>query len=83
MAELEESRRKLVNLKVQNVACGTHIPILSPVNGVHSFEKSTDRSRGMRELKVSLEEAKVLWILSCLSMPPRNASMICFCISNT
>ncbi|CAN6455596.1 unnamed protein product [Victoria cruziana] len=60
MAELEESRRKLVNLKVQNVACGTHIPLLSPVNGVHSFEKSTDRSGGMRELKVSLEEAKIL-----------------------
>ncbi|KAF3777023.1 E3 ubiquitin-protein ligase BRE1-like 2 [Nymphaea thermarum] len=60
MAELEESRRKLVNLKVQNVACGTHIPILSPVNGVHSFEKPIDRTRGMRELKDSLDEAKIL-----------------------
>ncbi|XP_012093331.1 E3 ubiquitin-protein ligase BRE1-like 2 isoform X2 [Jatropha curcas] len=61
MAELEESRRKLVNLKMQkDAAAGVHTPAPSVVNGSMSPEKPAERSKGLRELKDSIEEMKVL-----------------------
>ncbi|XP_015581901.2 E3 ubiquitin-protein ligase BRE1-like 2 isoform X1 [Ricinus communis] len=61
MAELEESRRKLVNLKMQkDAAIGVHTPIPSIVNGSLSPEKPTEKSKGLRELKDSIEETKIL-----------------------
>lgn len=60
MAELEESRRKLVNLKMQkDGASGVQVSVLSAVNGVSSPDKPADRTMGFRELKESVEEAKV------------------------
>ncbi|KAJ8642076.1 hypothetical protein MRB53_018770 [Persea americana] len=60
MTELEESRRKLVNLKMQkDGVADVHISVLSAVNGVSSPDKSADRTMGFRELKESVEEAKV------------------------
>ncbi|XP_068659887.1 E3 ubiquitin-protein ligase BRE1-like 2 isoform X2 [Aristolochia californica] len=47
MAELEESRRKLVNLTVQK-------------EGICVLEKTADRALGLRKLKDSIEEAKLL-----------------------
>ncbi|XXG59571.1 hypothetical protein AAC387_Pa07g0189 [Persea americana] len=59
MTELEESRRKLVNLKMQkDGVADVHISVLSAVNGVSSPDKSADRTMGFRELKESVEEAK-------------------------
>ncbi|KAI8573059.1 hypothetical protein RHMOL_Rhmol01G0249200 [Rhododendron molle] len=61
MAELEESRRKLVNLKMQkDVASGVHTPLVGPVNGCLSPEKPAERTIRVRELKESIEETKVL-----------------------
>jgi E3 ubiquitin-protein ligase BRE1 len=61
MAELEESRRKLINLKMQkDVASVMHSPTHATANGNLSPEKSADRTKGLRELKDSIEEAKVL-----------------------
>ncbi|XP_051113494.1 E3 ubiquitin-protein ligase BRE1-like 2 isoform X2 [Andrographis paniculata] len=67
LAELEESRRKLINLKMQkDGVSGIHVPIPIPaivpnaVNGTISPEKHTDRSKRLRELKESLEAAKLL-----------------------
>ncbi|KAF8403945.1 hypothetical protein HHK36_012052 [Tetracentron sinense] len=61
MAELEECRRKLVNLKMQkDGASGVHIPVLGVVNGSMSPEKPADRTVGLRELKDSIEETKML-----------------------
>lgn len=61
MTELEDSRRKLVTLKMQkDVACGGQETISSAVNGSMSPEKHTDRTKGVRELKESIEEAKIL-----------------------
>ncbi|XXG59572.1 hypothetical protein AAC387_Pa07g0189 [Persea americana] len=61
MTELEESRRKLVNLKMQkDGVADVHISVLSAVNGVSSPDKSADRTMGFRELKESVEEAKML-----------------------
>lgn len=67
MAELEESRRKLINLKMQkDGVSGMHVPIPVPVivpnitNGTVSPEKPSDRSKRLRELKESIEEIKVL-----------------------
>lgn len=60
MAELEESRRKLVNLKMQkDAAARMHTPASSAVNGSLTPEKPTERSKGLRELKDSIEETKV------------------------
>lgn len=60
MAELEESRRKLVNLKMQkDVASGVHTPVVGPVNGCLSPEKPAERTIRVRELKESIEETKV------------------------
>ena len=60
MAELEESRRKLVNLKMQkDVASLVHSPVQGAINGSLSPEKPVDRTMGFRELKDSVEETKV------------------------
>lgn len=61
MVELEESRRKLVNLKMQkDAAVGIHMPAPSAVNGNLSPEKTADRSKRLRELRDSLDETKIL-----------------------
>ncbi|KAF2314513.1 hypothetical protein GH714_027191 [Hevea brasiliensis] len=61
MAELEESRRKLVNLKMQkDAAARVHTPASSAVNGSLTPEKPAEKSKGLRELKDSIEEAKIL-----------------------
>ncbi|KAL0389841.1 UNVERIFIED_CONTAM: E3 ubiquitin-protein ligase BRE1-like 2 [Sesamum calycinum] len=67
MAELEESRRKLINLKMQKDGIsGMQVPIPIPVivpnavNGSVSPEKPADRSKRLRELKESIEDIKVL-----------------------
>lgn len=59
-AELEESRRKLVSLKMQkDAAIGTNSSNADAVNGNLSPEKPADKAMGLRELKDSIEEAKV------------------------
>ncbi|XP_022890676.1 E3 ubiquitin-protein ligase BRE1-like 2 isoform X4 [Olea europaea var. sylvestris] len=65
MADLEESRRKLINLKMQkDGASGVQVPIPVPVlgveNGTVSPEKTSDRSKRLREAKESIEEVKIL-----------------------
>ncbi|KAL6567113.1 hypothetical protein OROMI_015517 [Orobanche minor] len=66
MAELEESRRKLVNLRMQkDGVSGMRVPIPVPVivptvNGSVSPEKPADKSKRLRELKEFIEEIKVL-----------------------
>uniref|UniRef100_A0A803LUS6 E3 ubiquitin protein ligase n=1 Tax=Chenopodium quinoa TaxID=63459 RepID=A0A803LUS6_CHEQI len=61
MAELEESRRKLVNLRMQkNLASETYSPVTGVMNGNLSSLKLPDRSMGLRELKHSIEEAEIL-----------------------
>ncbi|KMT19795.1 hypothetical protein BVRB_1g008490 [Beta vulgaris subsp. vulgaris] len=61
MAELEESRRKLVNLRMQkNLASGTYSPATGVMNGSLSPLKLPDRSMGLQELKESIEEAEIL-----------------------
>ncbi|GFP96126.1 E3 ubiquitin-protein ligase bre1-like 2 [Phtheirospermum japonicum] len=65
IAELEESRRKLVNLRMQkDGVSGMRVPIPVPVivptvNGNVSPEKPADRSKRLRELNKSMEEIKV------------------------
>lgn len=60
MAELEESRRKLVNLQMQrDGASWIPAPTRGMVNGNLSPEKPADKTMGLRELKDSIEEAKV------------------------
>lgn len=59
MAELEESRRRYINIKMQkDIATG--VQIHGAVNGNLSPEKSSDKSKGSRELRDAIEEAKVL-----------------------
>ena len=61
MAELEESRRKLVSLKMQkNIASGMHASTPVAANGSLSPEKPADMTMGLREIKDSIEETKVL-----------------------
>lgn len=64
MAELEESRRKLVSLKMQkDIASGMHslVPAAAMVNGSVSPEKRpADGRMDLQELKDSVEEAKIL-----------------------
>lgn len=60
MAELEESRRKLVALQMQkHGASVTNPSVVNAVNGNNSSDKPADRTMGLRELKESVEEAKV------------------------
>lgn len=71
VAELEESRRKLVNLKMQkDVASGMHTPTHGIANGNLSPEKPVDRTMGLRELKDSIEESKVSQYKRVASPPP-------------
>ncbi|KAJ9555206.1 hypothetical protein OSB04_009820 [Centaurea solstitialis] len=61
MAELEESRRKLVNLKMQkDRLSGVQPPVPFAVNGSISTENTVDKTMGLRDLKDSIEEAKIL-----------------------
>ncbi|XP_043693434.1 E3 ubiquitin-protein ligase BRE1-like 2 isoform X2 [Telopea speciosissima] len=61
MTELEESRRKLVNLKMQKGGTSVvHVPVQNAVNGRMSPEKPMDRTMRLREMKDSIEEAKIL-----------------------
>ncbi|KAL3519014.1 hypothetical protein ACH5RR_021603 [Cinchona calisaya] len=61
MAELEESRRKLVNLKMQkDRPSPVHTPISGVANGTVSPEKPADRAKRLRGLRDSIEETKVL-----------------------
>ncbi|KAK7300426.1 hypothetical protein RJT34_11270 [Clitoria ternatea] len=61
LAELEESRRKLVNLEMQKDATvGTNSPNADAVNGNLSPEKPADRTMSLHELKDSIEEAKIV-----------------------
>nr|GMD19320.1 E3 ubiquitin-protein ligase BRE1-like 2 isoform X1 [Ipomoea batatas] len=60
MAELEESRRKLVNLKMQKEAASAREqPVLGSVNWSVSPEY-TERTMDVQELKDSIEETQVL-----------------------
>ncbi|KAK0605197.1 hypothetical protein LWI29_024049 [Acer saccharum] len=63
MAELEESRRKLVNMKMQkDVASGLHTLASGAVvvNGSVSPEKPADRTMDLQELNDFIEETKIL-----------------------
>ncbi|KZV21074.1 hypothetical protein F511_37025 [Dorcoceras hygrometricum] len=73
MAELEESRRKLINLKMQkdgasgmqvpipiSIQVPVPVPIPNAVNGKMSPEKHSDMSKRLRKLKESIEEIKVV-----------------------
>ncbi|CAN1224672.1 E3 ubiquitin-protein ligase BRE1-like 2 [Linum perenne] len=61
LAELEDSRRKLIDLEMQkDKAAALHGPVPSAANGTLSPEKPTDRAKGLRELKDAVEEMKVL-----------------------
>ncbi|XP_047156220.1 E3 ubiquitin-protein ligase BRE1-like 2 [Vigna umbellata] len=61
VAELEESRRKLVNLEMQkDTSIGMNSPNADAVNGNLSPENIADRTMGLRELKDSIEEAKIV-----------------------
>lgn len=69
MAELEESRRKLVNLKMQkDVVSVVHTPVQGAMNGSLSPEKPAERTMGFRELKDSVEETKVFGNMSGFSL---------------
>lgn len=68
MAELEESRRKLINLKMQkDAASAVHSPTPIAGNGNLSPEKPIDKT-SLRELKEAIEETKV-FILMIKIMP--------------
>ncbi|XP_022001160.1 E3 ubiquitin-protein ligase BRE1-like 2 isoform X2 [Helianthus annuus] len=61
MAELEESRRKLVNLKMQKDRTSVvQTPVPCNINGSISPESTVDKTMGSRDLKDSIEEAKIL-----------------------
>lgn len=61
MAELEESRRKLINLKMQkDLASGVQSLDPCATNGSLSPEKPSDRAMGLKELKDAIEEAEEL-----------------------
>ncbi|PWA91835.1 histone mono-ubiquitination 2 [Artemisia annua] len=61
LAELEESRRKLVSLKMQKDKLpGVQPPVPFAVNGSVSPESTVDKTMGLRDLKASIEEAKIL-----------------------
>lgn len=60
VAELEESRRKLVALQMQkHGASMTNLSVVNAVNGNNSSDKTADRTIGLRKLKELVEEAKV------------------------
>lgn len=61
MAELEESRRKLVALQMQKhgTSAFSAATVVNAVNGGTLPDKLADKSMGLRDLKNSIEEAKV------------------------
>ncbi|KAM0953075.1 putative transcription factor C2H2 family [Dioscorea sansibarensis] len=62
MAELEESRRKLVALQMQKhgTSAFSAATVANAVNGGTLPDKLADKSMGLRDLKNSIEEAKTL-----------------------
>ncbi|CAL0315796.1 unnamed protein product [Lupinus luteus] len=61
LTELEECRRKLVNLKMQkDSAAGMRSHNSNAVNGNLSPEKPAERTTSSRELKDSIEESKIV-----------------------
>ncbi|GAB2271335.1 hypothetical protein Dimus_006176 [Dionaea muscipula] len=61
MAELEESRRKFVNLKMQKSAASeVHSLVPGAANGNLSPGKPSDRTMGLKELKDLIDEAKIV-----------------------
>ncbi|XBI31950.1 hypothetical protein VPH35_055463 [Triticum aestivum] len=76
MAELEESRRKLVILQLQRHG-GSLMNMSGPndVNGAVSADKSSDKNMGWGDLKDAVEEAKVL-----LTRPNNIAYMHFICL---
>ncbi|XP_073129626.1 E3 ubiquitin-protein ligase BRE1-like 2 isoform X2 [Henckelia pumila] len=73
MAKLEESRRKIINLKIPkdgvsgmqvSIPIPIHVPVLvlvpNAVNGTMSPEMHSDMSKRLCELKGSVEEIKVV-----------------------
>ncbi|KAI3995588.1 hypothetical protein MKX01_023333 [Papaver californicum] len=61
LAEVEESRRKLINIKIQtNGSSGLHVPVMLTGNGSVSPEQSADKILGLKELKSTIEEVKEL-----------------------
>ncbi|KAK7276495.1 hypothetical protein RIF29_17635 [Crotalaria pallida] len=60
LAELEETRRKLVNLKMQKDATAGHSPSSDAMNGNLPSEKPAGRTMSLRELKDSIDEAKIV-----------------------
>ncbi|ONK75057.1 uncharacterized protein A4U43_C03F12870 [Asparagus officinalis] len=61
MAELEESRRKLVALQMQKHGTSMVTALVAnAANGNISSDKLTDKTMGLRELKETVEEAKSL-----------------------
>ncbi|XP_076894352.1 E3 ubiquitin-protein ligase BRE1-like 2 [Bidens hawaiensis] len=61
MAELEESRRKLVNLQMQKDRSSVvQTPVPCNTNGSISPENTADKTMGLRDLKELIEEAKIL-----------------------
>ncbi|XP_076913440.1 E3 ubiquitin-protein ligase BRE1-like 2 isoform X1 [Bidens hawaiensis] len=61
MAELEESRRKFINLSMQKDRSSVvQTPVPCNINGSISPENTADKTMGLRDLKDSIEEAKIL-----------------------
>ncbi|KAL6648000.1 hypothetical protein ACP70R_012224 [Stipagrostis hirtigluma subsp. patula] len=60
IAELEESRRKLVVLQLQRHGSLIDAPSTNAVNGVVSSDKSSDSNMSLQDLKDAVEEAKTL-----------------------
>lgn len=61
LAEVEESRRKLINMKIQTSgSSGLHVPVMLTGNGSASPEQSSDKTLGLKELKSRIEEVKEL-----------------------
>ncbi|KAI3860430.1 hypothetical protein MKW92_031225 [Papaver armeniacum] len=61
MAEVEESRRKLINMKIQTSgSSGLRVPVMLTGNGSASPEQSSDKTPGLKELKSRIEEVKEL-----------------------
>eukprot|EP01018_Ginkgo_biloba_P005014 Gb_28646 [translate_table: standard] len=61
MAELEESRRKLVSLKTQrDAAPGASIPVLHVGNKNDIGDKAGDKTRELRDMEAALEATKTL-----------------------
>lgn len=69
MAELEEGKCKLANLKSQrDASLGARLPNLHLGNR-NGLDKYEDKSRKLRELETALEEQKVLVnLLRCFTL---------------